>query len=229
MLYYLFQLQPRDFLASVYSASKGAYRPPQCPRRSTIRFFFYHRVFLLCKCWLARQAIICAIHSSVLHLPLKDVVSFLFYPTTSKTFYNQLQGSSFSLATPEPIDDQVLSPSPLSCRADVGCQGNHSSLFIPFLQWHVRLLAWFNKMKLSDDSTDGLGRKRFEPPYPKTKNDLLQLTALRLDGCNLSGKLTGHFFRFSVWSVPYDQPYFDGFCPLLPQGASPSLSGTSRN
>ena len=31
------------------------------------------------------------------------------------------------------------------------------------------------------------GGKRFEPRYPKSKEDLLALTALRLDECNLSG------------------------------------------
>jgi len=68
------------------------------------------------------------------------------------------QGSSVSLATSAPTDDQ----------------------------WHVGLLDWLHGLGLSNGSMDGNGRRRFEPKFPVTKGDLLALTALRLWDCNIS-------------------------------------------
>jgi hypothetical protein len=49
------------------------------------------------------------------------------------------------------------------------------------------LLEWIKRAgEFSDESTT-CEEKRFEPRCPTSKEDLLALTALRLDGCNLTG------------------------------------------
>ena len=51
-----------------------------------------------------------------------------------------------------------------------------------------------------------------------------------LERLNLGGnQLTGHFFRFSGWSVPYDQPNFDCFMPPFTAGGIPESMGNLGN
>jgi hypothetical protein len=53
-----------------------------------------------------------------------------------------------------------------------------------------KILEWIQHAgEFSDESEDIFGRKRFEPRHPTSKEDLLALTVLRLDNCDLSGKL----------------------------------------
>ena len=52
------------------------------------------------------------------------------------------------------------------------------------------LLQWVQSAgTFSDESRDVKGFKRFEPRYPKSKADFLAMTALRLDGCGLTGPI----------------------------------------
>ncbi len=57
--------------------------------------------------------------------------------------------------------------------------------------WDVILLEWIQSAgTLCDESRDVQGYKRFEPRYPKSREDFLVMTALRLDRCGLTGKQT---------------------------------------
>jgi hypothetical protein len=71
--------------------------------------------------------------------------------------------------------ETIHNPPPLSCYV-LQCE---------------ELLEWVKRAgEFSDESDTGMkeGRqKRFEPRCPTSKEDLLALTALRLNGCNLSG------------------------------------------
>jgi hypothetical protein len=59
-------------------------------------------------------------------------------------------------------------PPPLSCH---------------LLQWDISLLEWIQHA--GGSTTWGL--KRFDPKCPESKEDLLALTALQLENCNISG------------------------------------------
>jgi hypothetical protein len=51
-----------------------------------------------------------------------------------------------------------------------------------------KLLEWIQHAGDFSDESEIYGhKKRFEPKYPTSKEDLLALTALRLNKCNLSG------------------------------------------
>jgi predicted RNase H-like nuclease (RuvC/YqgF family) len=63
-------------------------------------------------------------------------------------------------------------------------QGSSSSPAPSNDQWHVVLLNWFREF--TDESKHA---KRFEPRYPKSKEDLLALTKIDLSGCNLKGPI----------------------------------------
>jgi Leucine-rich repeat (LRR) protein len=73
-------------------------------------------------------------------------------------------------------------------------EGSSSSTSAPADdQWHITLLKWIQS---AGDFTDGSlapnycgNNKRFEPKFPKSKEDLLALTALRLNECNITGSI----------------------------------------
>merc|ERR1711966_455274 len=55
--------------------------------------------------------------------------------------------------------------------------------------------------------------------------NLGNLKRLHLDG----NQLTGHFFRFSGWSVPYDRPNFGYFLLTFAAGSIPESMGNLGN
>ena len=67
--------------------------------------------------------------------------------------------------------ETIHNPPPLSC----------------YLLQLEELLEWVKRAGDFSDESEIYGRKRFEPKYPTSKEDLLALTALRLNRCNLSG------------------------------------------
>jgi hypothetical protein len=76
---------------------------------------------------------------------------------------------------------------------------NLSSLSCHLLQLG-ELLEWIQRAGNFSDESEMWDGKRFEPRCPKSKEDLLALTALRLNGCNISGiqrrKMCTHPFCF---------------------------------
>jgi hypothetical protein len=64
--------------------------------------------------------------------------------------------------------------------------------------WHIDLLEWIRRAGCFSDESKVWGKKRFEPRHPKSKEDLLALTALRLNTCNLSGKQRTHVIFVDV-------------------------------
>jgi hypothetical protein len=64
----------------------------------------------------------------------------------------------------------------------------------------VKLLEWTQHAGKFSDESITYGKKRFEPSRPTSKEDLMALTALRLNECNLSGnqKRETHLFGLQL-------------------------------
>ena len=60
-----------------------------------------------------------------------------------------------------------------------------------------KILEWTQHAGDFSDESKIYGRKRFEPKYPTSKEDLLALTALRLNDCNISGNQNGERDKYA--------------------------------